>query len=80
MTRTFRTASEIQAEIQSRINQIAEVIEDRAAVRVLGIQPLSEFDSNGCNWTAEKFSNAKGYEMEVLRIVSEVKANINLRS
>ena len=80
MTRVLMTASEIQDELQRRINEIPEVIEDGKTVKVLGIQELAEVDNNGCNWSCVHFSNPQGYESDILRIVAEVQAVANIRT
>lgn len=80
MNRVLMSATEIQHEIQKRINQIQEIIEDGKIVQVRGVQALAEFDVNGCNWSAEHFSNARGYESDILRVVAEVQAIANLRT
>lgn len=80
MTRVLMSATEIQHEIQKRINQIQEIIEDGKTVTVLGIQALADFDENGCNWSAEHFSNARGYEPDILRVVADVQAIANIHT
>jgi hypothetical protein len=71
MTRILMSVSEIKDELQKRINQIQEVIEDGKTVKVLGIQQLAQIDDNGCNWSSVvHLSNSQGYESDISRIVA----------
>jgi hypothetical protein len=81
MQRQFKTAEEIQAEVDRLIHQGDEVKEDKVKITVPLPTPLAEgvTEENGSNWTMDYFRNCKGYEGWVLHVVSNVQSKWSLQ-
>lgn len=79
MTRVQLTAQEIRTELQARINQIPEVIEDREQLKAP--PPYwHEDDELGCNWNVTVVANSLPYVQQITGIVRELRSIYRLKT
>lgn len=79
MAREIRTADEIRAEVQRRVDERLEAswdAEDQVTIP-LPMQ-LAEADPSGCNWTIGSYTGDRGHFKLVGHAMLEVKAVWNL--
>ena len=78
MSRIELTAAEIQAELQTRIDLIPEVIEDSEQLKAP--PPYwHEDDELGCNWNISIVGNSAGYVQQVVGIVGHLRSIYRLK-
>jgi len=77
MTREFRTAQEIQAEVHRLIHEHRDVRADRTSIGV-PLPVLRPIDGTGLNWWMSMFGNAVGYQQVIGAAVTEVGKRWNL--
>lgn len=73
------TAQEIQAELQSQIDQISEIIEDGIILKA----PLPyrhEDDASGCNWNISVVANSLAYVQQIVGIVDAMRNVYRLKA
>lgn len=78
MSKKILYATEIQQLLQSRIDAIHEIAEDKAKV----IAPLPhwhEEDENGGNWDISTLRNPNGYIHQILAVIENLKREVNLK-
>lgn len=80
MTRKEISELEIISQLEERINQITEVVEDGEFLKVGGLTKLAEFDANGCNWSVHSITNSKAYLSSISKIVQELQTQFNLKN
>jgi hypothetical protein len=77
MIRKTLNASQLQQEVNRRIQRLHEVVEDGVKIRVPRPQ-LQEPDKTGCNWDMKHFGNAAGFERDIAAVLKAVRAEYNL--
>lgn len=77
MIRKTLNASQLQQEVSRRIQKLPEIVEDGVKIRVPRPQ-LQEADKTGCNWNMTHFGNAAGFERDIERVLTAVRAEYNL--
>lgn len=77
MAKRERSAHVLQDEVSRRIQQIDEIADDGAKVRVPLPQPHAR-DARGRNWDMAIFGNARGYEMSIRGVVDDVRDEFDL--
>jgi hypothetical protein len=77
MKRKTLTASQLQQEVDRRIHQLQEVVEDGVKIRVPRPQ-LHEPDKTGCNWDMSHFGNAVGFERDIGIVMKAMREEYNL--
>ncbi|WP_027212260.1 hypothetical protein [Burkholderia sp. WSM2232] len=77
MIRKTLNASQLQQEVSRRIQKLPEIMEDGVKIRVPRPQ-LQEADKTGCNWSMTDFGNAVGFERDIERVLTVVRAEYNL--
>lgn len=78
MVRKTLNASQLQQEVNRRIQRLHEVVEDGVKIRVPRPQLLQEPDKTGCNWEMKHFANAFGFERDIESVLKAVRAEYNL--
>ena len=78
MTKPTLTALQIQAELQKRVNQIREIIEDKANV-VIPQPYLHELDKQGCNWDISSVRNGGTYMASISQIIGKFRLEVDLK-
>ena len=77
MAKRERGRHALQDEVSRRIQQIYEVGEDGAKVRVPAPVPHAR-DARGRNWDMSGFGNATGYEASIRAVVDQVRDEFDL--
>ncbi|MBW0449896.1 hypothetical protein EN871_19745 [bacterium M00.F.Ca.ET.228.01.1.1] len=77
MIRKTLNASQLQQEVSRRIQKLPEIVADGVKIRVPRPQ-LQEVDKTGCNWSMTHFGNAIGFEPDIERVLTAVRAEYNL--
>ncbi len=77
MIRKSLNASQLQQEVQRRLQRLLDAAEDGAKIRVPRPQPQPP-DKTGCNWTMKHFGNAAGFERDIEAVLRAVRAEYNL--
>ena len=77
MAKRERGRHALQDEVSRRIQQIYEIGEDGAKVRVPAPVPHAR-DARGRNWNMTGFGNASGYEASIRAVVDKVRDEFDL--
>ena len=77
MAKLERSRRVIKEEVSRRIQNIDEIADDGARVRVPDPVPHDR-DTLGRNWDMARFGNARGYEASIRAVVDEVRDEFDL--
>jgi hypothetical protein len=80
MLRELKNADEIRAEVERLVNANAEVRDDGEHVQMAVPVELRQPDSDGCNWTIDKYRGSPTYRSLVELTVAQVQRRWNLMS
>lgn len=77
MAKRERSRRVIKEEVSRRIQNIDEIADDGARVRVPDPTPHDR-DARGRNWDMGRFGNARGYEASIRAVVDDVRDEFDL--
>lgn len=77
MSKRERSRRVIKEEVSRRIQNIDEIADDGARVRVPDPEPHAR-DVRGRNWDMARFGNARGYEAAIRAVVDDVRDEFDL--
>ena len=71
------TKEQIRSEVQRQTNEIIEIVEDKATVKISN--PIgNEVDELGRNWDISVVTNGNGYIGNIRRIIDVLRDKVNL--